>query len=257
VLDGGEGNDILSGGSLDDILTGGSGNDTLSGGTGIDTLVGGAGADSFVDSAANLNGDSLPDFDGQDFIKVTGVRFGSISYDAATGTLSLDTDNNGSFETFLHMATGLNGAFRAQASSSAESASTSITYLPDTDGDGVLDETDNALYVPNPDQRDTDGDGYGNVVDADLNQDLVVDFFDLSMLDGVFGTNDPHADFNGDGSVDFFDLSILDGLFGGPPGASYVDGLAAGGLAEALALETISSMAEGATLQQPVGADIV
>ncbi|MDC8774563.1 hypothetical protein, partial [Roseateles albus] len=75
----------------------------------------------------------------------------------------------------------------------------------------------------NADQRDTDNDGYGNVVDADLNQDLMVDFFDLSMLDSVFYTDDPDADLNGDGLVDFFDLSMLDDLFGKAPGPSYID----------------------------------
>ena len=35
----------------------------------------------------------------------------------------------------------------------------------DTDGDGVLDSTDNCLLVPNPDQDDTDGDDVGDVCD--------------------------------------------------------------------------------------------
>jgi len=36
---------------------------------------------------------------------------------------------------------------------------------PDTDGDGVSDCTDNCIAVPNPDQRDCDGDGTGSACD--------------------------------------------------------------------------------------------
>jgi hypothetical protein len=95
--------------------------------------------------------------------------------------------------------------------------------VPDTDGDGVPDDRDNAIDVPNPDQRDSDGDGYGNVSDPDLNQDLVVDLFDLSLLDARWGGSDADADFNGDGQVDGADLSVMDGLFGGRPGRSWID----------------------------------
>ena len=75
------------------------------------------------------------------------------------------------------------------------------------------------------------------MTDADFNQDAIVDFFDLSMLDSVFFTNDADADLNGDGQVDFFDLSILDELFGKPPGLSYVDN--AGGATDSLELVMI------------------
>ena len=50
-----------------------------------------------------------------------------------------------------------------------------ITVVPaavDTDGDGILDDTDNCLDVANADQRDTDGDGFGNRCDTDLNNTM-------------------------------------------------------------------------------------
>ena len=42
---------------------------------------------------------------------------------------------------------------------------------PDQDGDGVPDARDNCRDIPNPDQRDTDGDGFGNLCDADVDGD--------------------------------------------------------------------------------------
>jgi glucose/arabinose dehydrogenase/PKD repeat protein len=101
---------------------------------------------------------------------------------------------------------------------------------PDTDADGVGDSVDNCTAVANgpviPDaggnsQRDTDGDGYGNVCDADLNQDGNVNFADLALFRAVFGTADPDADLNGSGgSVNAGDLAIFRALFGRPPGPS-------------------------------------
>ena len=38
----------------------------------------------------------------------------------------------------------------------------------DMDGDGILDSQDNCVETPNADQKDTDGDGIGDVCDDDL-----------------------------------------------------------------------------------------
>ncbi|MEL7449670.1 MAG: S8 family serine peptidase [Pseudomonadota bacterium] len=90
----------------------------------------------------------------------------------------------------------------------------------DTDGDGVVDADDNCTLVINPAQRDTDGDGYGNYCDPDLNQDLQINFTDLGMMKSVFFTPDPDADLDGDGAVSFSDLSILKQMFFTVPGPS-------------------------------------
>jgi len=102
----------------------------------------------------------------------------------------------------------------------------------DDDGDGILDATDNCINAANgptiPDsggnsQRDTDGDGYGNVCDADLSNDGVVNFADLALFRTSFGSNNPDADFNGDGVVNFADLATMRSGFGKPPGPSGVN----------------------------------
>ena len=51
--------------------------------------------------------------------------------------------------------------------------------IPDFDGDGICDSSDNCRITPNPLQLDTDGDGLGNACDPDDDND------------GVFDENDP------------------------------------------------------------------
>ncbi len=58
---------------------------------------------------------------------------------------------------------------------------------PDFDEDGVPDESDNCVEVPNPDQRDTNADGFGNICDPDYNDDLAVGIPDFSVLRSFFG----------------------------------------------------------------------
>ncbi len=77
----------------------------------------------------------------------------------------------------------------------------------DSDADGIDDDLDNCIKAPNGplildaggnSQLDTDGDGYGNLCDADLdNSGGVVNFADLALFKAVFGTNDADADFDG------------------------------------------------------------
>lgn len=98
-----------------------------------------------------------------------------------------------------------------------------VTYViygqaGDSDGDEIANNVDNCREVPNQDQRDTDGDGFGNICDADLNNDCIVNFADLGELETVFFTSDPDADFDGDGAVNFSDLGIMKTAFFLPPG---------------------------------------
>jgi hypothetical protein len=90
----------------------------------------------------------------------------------------------------------------------------------DADGDGLLDGGDNCTAVPNPDQRDTDADGYGNLCDADFDQNGFVNLVDLQLFKGAFFTADPDADFDGSGLVNLVDLARMRALFLRPPGPS-------------------------------------
>jgi uncharacterized protein (TIGR03790 family) len=88
----------------------------------------------------------------------------------------------------------------------------------DQDGDGVPDARDDCRDIPNPDQRDTDGDGYGNLCDADLDGDGWVstswglpdrpgDVERIALTARAFGY-DADQDLDGDGKVDVRDVSL-------------------------------------------------
>ncbi len=100
------------------------------------------------------------------------------------------------------------------------------THDSDSDGDGFADSVDNCTLVSNPEQVDSNGDGYGNRCDADLDNDGFVNFLDLVILEAAFFTNpasagwNPDADFNVDDGVNFGDLAIMEGAFFGTPGPS-------------------------------------
>jgi hypothetical protein len=99
-------------------------------------------------------------------------------------------------------------------------ATVSVAVIVDADNDLVDDVVDNCLGASNNSQRDTDGDGYGNWCDADLNNDLKVNFADLALFRASFATSDANADLDGNGNVNFADLARFKALFGKPPGPS-------------------------------------
>ncbi|MEI8571084.1 DUF642 domain-containing protein [Methylomonas sp. LW13] len=102
---------------------------------------------------------------------------------------------------------------------SAEFAGTvAAPPAPDSDGDGVSDNLDNCKLVVNANQRNTDGDSFGNICDPDFNQNNVVDPADLSRLKSKLGTVSANEDLNGNGVVDSADLSLLKTYLGKAPG---------------------------------------
>jgi hypothetical protein len=108
-----------------------------------------------------------------------------------------------------------------------------LTELPDQDADGVGDVEDNCLVLANPDQRDTNLDGYGNLCDADYDGGGIVGLTDFGILSMAFGKSlgepgyDADVDANGDDVIGLPDFGVLAGQFGGPPGPS---GLACAGV---------------------------
>lgn len=86
----------------------------------------------------------------------------------------------------------------------------------DSDSDGVNDDIDNCINTANANQRDSNNDGFGNVCDADLDDNGFVNFADLALFKSAFGSND--ADFDGNGFVNFADLAMFKSMFGQPPG---------------------------------------
>lgn len=92
---------------------------------------------------------------------------------------------------------------------------TSVTIDDDSDGDGVPDAVDNAYLTDNADQRDTDHDMYGNIADADLNNDGQVGSADLRAFRQTFNKSqgetgyNENGDFDGDDSVGSSDLRIF------------------------------------------------
>lgn len=94
----------------------------------------------------------------------------------------------------------------------------------DTDTDGVLDQNDNCVTVPNATQPDSDLDGYGNGCDADYDNDNTVGGTDFITFKTAFNTSAPtyneQVDSDCDGTVAGTDFIAFKQLFNLAPGAS-------------------------------------
>lgn len=122
-----------------------------------------------------------------------------------------------------------------------------IALVGDADGDGVPDDEDNCVNVPNPDQAEFDLDGIGdvcdncseianplqfdcdndycgNLCDCDYNQSGICGFAAWGLFSAAFGSttnnscfnhSEPHHDMVGFGDFGFFTSH-----FGIPPGPS-------------------------------------
>ncbi len=91
----------------------------------------------------------------------------------------------------------------------------------DTDGDGVANASDNCQLVPNANQRDTNADGYGNLCDADIDNDGIIETswsvvsppsairdFEWIQIYASNATYSADLDLDGDNDVDAEDVGI-------------------------------------------------
>lgn len=102
---------------------------------------------------------------------------------------------------------------------------------PDVDGDGVANTSDNCLYVPNANQRDTNGDGFGNICDGDVdNSGTVTTSWGVVAPPSAQGDTEriqltasamgyvADQDLDGDSDVDADDVAIASYSLFFPPG---------------------------------------
>jgi hypothetical protein len=126
---------------------------------------------------------------------------------------------DGSTDAYICFRYGARDDWHAQIDDVAIVA-TSCDAIPDTDADGVADDSDNCTLVANPGQEDSDGDGFGTACDADFNLDCRTNALDLGFFKTRFFGTDAVADFNADGVVNAQDLGALKTMFFSPPGPS-------------------------------------
>ena len=108
-----------------------------------------------------------------------------------------------------------------------------LLYIPlvyaemDTDEDGIIDSEDNCVDVFNPDQKDTNQDGFGNICDPDLDNDGNITSEDGDIIESVYGLTpeslnwNPDVDLNDDDSIDIFDVVVWSEMYGKKPGPSF------------------------------------
>lgn len=91
---------------------------------------------------------------------------------------------------------------------------------PDSDGDGSLDADDNCRTISNTDQKDTDGDGRGDVCEDDTDGDGLPD-----TAEADYGTNKLLADTDSDGLGDLTEINLgTDPLYSDSDGDGKTDG---------------------------------
>jgi hypothetical protein len=100
-----------------------------------------------------------------------------------------------------------------------------ITSDIDVDGDGFAQHVDNCILIANPSQCDSDGDGYGNRCDGDLNDNSATNAQDVTLFRQQLGQPSiaptyNEADQNCNGVVNAQDVTLFRQLLGKPPGPS-------------------------------------
>lgn len=152
-------------------------------------------------------------------VVVNGVADGASCNDSCSFTVDLTPAMTGTYTLLIHdVTTNETGSYEIGLQCLIGTCADVVAMC----GDNCIDAANGPL-IPDAGgnvQRDTDGDGFGNACDPDVDNNGVVNFLDVSVWDDFFGTSEPDMDFDGDGVANFLDLFILAELFSMPPGPS-------------------------------------
>jgi hypothetical protein len=135
------------------------------------------------------------------------------------------SNRDGNFEIYVMIANGV-GQRRLTNNAADDTASAWQPMAADCDLDSVANAVDNCSLLANATQLDSDGDGYGNACDAELNNSALVTTADFGLLRSVLNqtaASSPMAaaaDLSGSGTVTTADFAILRPLLNTAPGPS-------------------------------------
>ena len=145
-------------------------------------------------------------------------------YFNAGDTVRVKTTSSSSFSTPVDVVLtigGISNTFTVTTEADTDGDGIGNTLDTNDDNDGYDDAVDNCILTANNSQLDTDGDNYGNACDADFNNDNNVNSLDLGAFRlAFFTTGSQQADLNGDGFVNSGDLWEFRQLFRKQPGPS-------------------------------------
>ncbi|MFK8015233.1 MAG: M14 family zinc carboxypeptidase [Gammaproteobacteria bacterium] len=149
----------------------------------------------------------------------------AFNMDPVDGSFNSDVEQVSATVATAGLAAGRHTVYVRGRDTSGQWGNVSAQFLfvngADADADGVDDSLDNCTLIPNASQLDSNGDGFGNACDPDLNDDNIVNVVDLGLLRAAFfATGQQDADFNGDGVVNVVDLGVMRTFFFQPPGPS-------------------------------------
>jgi len=121
--------------------------------------------------------------------------------------------------------TGITSVFNGPVTVVFDANGVTSSPFVDGDGDGVADPVDNCATLANATQCDSDGDGFGNRCDGDLNNNGSTNAQDTGLFRAQLGQPSPatgrnKADLNCNGAVNAQDTGLFRQLLGAPPGPS-------------------------------------
>jgi hypothetical protein len=121
--------------------------------------------------------------------------------------------------------TGITSVFNGPVTVVFDANGVTSSPFVDGDADGVADPVDNCATLANATQCDSDGDGFGNRCDGDLNNNGATNGQDTVLFRAQLGQPSPatghnKADLNCNGAVNAQDTALFRQLLGAPPGPS-------------------------------------